>query len=401
MSDGETMDSTVMDSFRTRLEKSLADGTWARLILGKYRGTEPELRNVVARPVQIKGELRLTLVYRYQTRDVTRTHPVGEAMATIMTLLGGDFRSAHLFTAEEALQLEFNKKGTPRMSATHLSDGGSPTPSLSHDDVKERLIEPSRPFLAELGITRGQAQVLPSMSRKWKQINVFLERFREALAASTIDRSRSVKVVDFGSGKGYLTFAVHDYLANTLRLAAEVTGVEQRAELVRFCAGVAGRVGAQGLAFHDGDLSSCPAGELHVVIALHACDTATDQAIRLGVERGAAIIMCAPCCHKEVRPRMVVPAVLKPLLKHGIHLGQEAEMVTDALRALWLEACGYDARVFEFISPEHTGKNKMILAVRRAGPSDPGPALTQMRQLAEFYGIRSQALLDAPPVTPS
>ena len=145
-----------------------------------------------------------------------------------------------------------------------------------------------------------------------------------------------------------------------------------------------------------------PLGALDVMIALHACDTATDHAIHRGVRAGAAIVMTSPCCHKELRPQLRAPAPLGPLLRHGIHLGQQAEMLTDGLRALLLEAEGYDTQVFEFVSLEHTSKNKMILAVRRAAAATPAQhaaeaarrdaARAQAASLMDFYGVREQAL---------
>ncbi|MFG5408394.1 methyltransferase [Piscinibacter sakaiensis] len=128
------------------------------------------------------------------------------------------------------------------------------------------------------------------------------------------------------------------------------------------------------------------------MIALHACDTATDHAIHRGIAAGAQLIVCSPCCHKELRPQLRAPGLLAPLLRHGIHLGQQAEMITDGLRALLLEAHGYEARVFEFVSLEHTAKNKMILALRRAAPLPAEPVLAQIRAIKDFYGVREQCL---------
>jgi SAM-dependent methyltransferase len=199
-------------------------------------------------------------------------------------------------------------------------------------------------------------------------------------------------VLDFGSGKGYLTFALHDHLRHGLGRDAQVTGVEIRPDMVALCNGIVGRLGLQGLHFEQGDVSGYAARALDVMIALHACDTATDHAIHMGIRGGAAIICCAPCCHKQLRPQLLQPHPLRPILQHGVHLGQEAEMLTDGLRALLLDACGYDAQVFEFVSLEHTAKNKMILAVKRAGPAAKDKLLEQLREVKAFYGIREQCL---------
>ena len=248
-------------------------------------------------------------------------------------------------------------------------------------------------FLRELGITDDSGKVCHSMTRKWKQINVFLEIFQRALLSSQLPRKQDISVVDFGSGKGYLTFAVYDFLRNSQKLDPQVTGVEIREELVRFCGVAAGKLGMDKLKFCQGDLESYAPGKIDVMIALHACDTATDLAIKMGISSGAEIIMCAPCCHKELRPQIVVPPVLKASLRFGVHLGQEAEMVTDSLRALLLEASGYETQVFEFISLEHTSKNKMILAVRRGeSPDRKEEALSQIKAIKDLYGIRGITL---------
>jgi hypothetical protein len=137
--------------------------------------------------------------------------------------------------------------------------------------------------------------------------------------------------------------------------------VELRTGLVTLCEASARRHGLQGLSFNAGDVRSYEPDPVDVMIALHACDTATDHAIHLGLRAGAQLIVCSPCCHKQLRPQMKSPPLLRPMLQHGIHLGQQAEMVTDSLRALLLDAAGYDTQVFEFIALEHTSKNKMIL----------------------------------------
>ncbi|HLD65082.1 MAG TPA: methyltransferase, partial [Pseudomonas sp.] len=195
-----------------------------------------------------------------------------------------------------------------------------------------------------------------------------------------------------GSGKGYLTFAMHDYLRASLGLDARVTGVELREDMVDLGNAAAARLEQPGLAFQHGDVRSYTPAALDIMIALHACDVATDYAIHLGIRCGAAIIMCSPCCHKQIRPQMHSPALLRPMLQYGVHLGQEAEMVTDSLRALLLEACGYETKVFEFVSLEHTNKNKMILAVKRTEPVNPAELLEKIQGIKAFYGIEEHCL---------
>jgi SAM-dependent methyltransferase len=199
-------------------------------------------------------------------------------------------------------------------------------------------------------------------------------------------------VIDFGSGKGYLTFAIHDWLREAKGVDAQVTGVELRPDMVRLCNQAIAKLGIDGLRIEEGDVRSYQPAALNVMIALHACDVATDYAIHLGIRAEADIIMCSPCCHKQIRPQLLSPHPLRPILQHGVHLGQEAEMLTDGLRALLLDASGYDTQVFEFISLEHTNKNKMILAVKRAQPKPPAEVLAQIAEIKQFYGIREQCL---------
>ncbi len=173
---------------------------------------------------------------------------------------------------------------------------------------------------------------------------------------------------------------------------AHVTGVELRDELVQLCQRVIGKLKLEDMDYEQGDVRDYHPAALNVMIALHACDVATDYAIHLGIRAGADIIMCSPCCHKQIRPQLLSPSPLRPILQHGIHLGQEAEMLTDGLRALLLEAAGYDTQVFEFISLEHTNKNKMILAVKRAKATSSEEVVRQIRDIKAFYGIQEQCL---------
>ncbi|HEX8335872.1 MAG TPA: methyltransferase, partial [Pyrinomonadaceae bacterium] len=186
--------------------------------------------------------------------------------------------------------------------------------------------------------------------------------------------------------------ALYDYLNNVRGVRASVAGVEARAELVGLCNEVARRAGFGGLEFRTGLIGDLGLPRADVLIALHACDTATDDAIHKGVAAGAALIVTAPCCHKEVRPQIVAPAQLRGVLRHGHLLEREAESVTDSLRALLLESAGYRVKVFEFVSNEHTRKNTMLAAVLRDGATDAEAALAEFRALKEFYGIREQRL---------
>lgn len=394
-----------LEDFFGRLRLSLERGEFERLVLAGYRGGEPDLQRILVRPVALKGRPHLSFVYRHRTRDVTKNLPVDDGLARIHALLQHDFRNAHLHAGWQEIQWAVSKKGRATLRVGPSAGGGqealaSPGAAKAppaHNREKQRCLSIDEPFLSALGITDAQHRLIPSMARKWKQINKFLEVFAQAWERSPLaarGKDQPVRVLDFGAGKGYLTFAMHHHLRHHLGLDAQVVGVELRPDLVRLCNDAAQRLGLEGLSFEAGDVHSRPAQAVDVMIALHACDVATDYAMHAGVRAGAAIIMCAPCCHKQLRPQLLSPHPLRPILQHGVHLGQEAEMLTDGLRALLLQACGYDAQVFEFISLEHTNKNKMILAVKQARPDadQRERTLAQIREVEAFYGIQQQCL---------
>jgi SAM-dependent methyltransferase len=369
---------------------ALVDQPYTRLVLSKPRAAAGDLARVTVRPVVLKGETQLSFVYTHATRDITKNLAPADAKATLRELLSERFDNAHLFAEHEDVQLLTSRKGKRallRHKASATAEGRT-----AHDREKHRYVDVNQPFLAALGVTNEQHQLIPAMARKWKQINKFVEVLDHALGGTALKQAASIDVVDFGSGKGYLTFATHDHLHRALGLPARVAGVELREDMVTLCNAAVRRLALDGLRFEQGDVRSVVPPKIDIMIALHACDTATDHAIHTGVRAGAAIIMCSPCCHKELRPQLLSPHPLRPILKHGVHLGQQAEMLTDGLRALVLEACGYETQVFEFVALEHTNKNKMILAVKRAAPVAPEAVWRQIDDLKAFYGIRDQCL---------
>ena len=365
--------------------------TFSKLVLSKSRVAAGDLVRVTVRPVTLKGEAMLSFVYTHRTRDITKNLSAADAQTALRALLTDTFANAHLWSESEELQLLTSKKGKQTLLRHAVST--TATPRAAHDREKQRYVDQQQPFLSALGVTDEQHRIVPAMARKWKQINKFVEVLDHALAGTALKKADAIDVVDFGSGKGYLTFATHDYLRHTLGLPARVAGVELREDMVALCNDAVGSLALDGLRFEQGDVRSVVPPKIDIMIALHACDTATDHAIHTGLRAGASIIMCSPCCHKELRPQLLSPHPLRPILKHGVHLGQQAEMLTDGLRAMLLEACGYETQVFEFVALEHTNKNKMILAVKRDRPASEADALwQQIADIKGFYGIREQCL---------
>jgi SAM-dependent methyltransferase len=378
--------------------EALVDGSFRRLVFAKPRSAEYCPR-ITIRPVVIRDQQMLSIVQSFPTNDITKNVATHLASETLRPLIFDAYLRSHLTTGTAQIDLSVTKKGaasihrsqvTPTVGSNDVSE-----PNQSHDRAKQRMISMDRPYLLEVGITDRQGRIVPAMARKWKQINKFVEIVDGAISASSLKDSDVISVVDFGAGKGYLTFGLYDHLSTTLGTRALVTGVEIRPELVHNAGFSASALKADGLRFVLGDIETADvSGDINILVALHACDTATDAAIFRGISAGSQVIVCSPCCHKELRPQINVPAVLFPMLGHGVHLGQEADMVTDTLRALLLEQHGYDSKVFEFIGLEDTSKNKMILAVRRQQP-DPKKQASAAQQIADlkaFYGIKTQHL---------
>ena len=381
---------TPQEEFAARLEASVQDGTFARLTLGKPRGDDSTLQKILIRPVTLKSGPHLSFVWRHDTRDVTKNLPPAEAMREIGRLIGSQFHSAHLATTRRGVQLEFNKKGEPRL---HLGRSAIPFPDTAHDRAKTRLLSPdAQDWLQALGVTNAAGVVREGMADKHRQIHKFTEILSHLIEDAPLPDDRPVEITDMGCGKGYLTFATHDYFDRVLKRSSRVCGVEARPELVALCNQLAHETGRPKLSFISGTIQDVELPAPDVLIALHACDTATDDAIARGIKTGATLIVVSPCCQKELRPQLQAAPVLAQALRHGIFQERHAEFATDALRALLLEWAGYETKVFEFISTEHTAKNTMITGTKRPGLARDEASADRVRALAAFYGIKSQAL---------
>jgi hypothetical protein len=196
-----------------------------------------------------------------------------------------------------------------------------------------------------------------------------------------------------GSGKGYLTFALYDYLTHTLKKDATITGIEMREDLVNKCNQIATNSHYQNLKFEKGTIQETVLPAVDMLIALHACDTATDDAIFKGIKANAKVIICAPCCHKQIRKQMAPENELKSITKHGILLERQAEIVTDSIRALILEAQGYKTKVFEFIATEHTPKNVLIVGTKtNRTETEKQENLEKIAGLKKLFNIKSHYL---------
>jgi hypothetical protein len=376
--------------FISRLGESLKTQEFVKLTLGKYRGTDAALNRIVIRAVQLKSGLKLSFTYCYKTQEIVKNYPIEPGLVIINSLLGSEFMSARLFTPDQDIQVEYNKSKKITINLLKpASTNPYKTAPQGHDRKKTRWIESENNlYLTALGVTNGQGGIVKSMEDKFRQINKFIEIVQSLLESSGLDQKSEFSIVDMGSGKGYLTFALYDFLNTISDKCVSVTGIESRKNLVDFCNQVAASVEFDQLHFDHGTIKDHRIEAADVTIALHACDTATDDAIYQGIQSKSSLIILAPCCHKQIRKEIHPSGSLKDLLKFGILLERQAEIVTDGLRALFLELSGYDAKVFEFISPEHTSKNLMVVGVKHDRTIETTAVLQQIKDLKNLYGIK-------------
>lgn len=386
---------TVIEKFLLDLNLLIGNKSLIKLSLGNYKGAETSLKNIYIKPVEIKQELMLSFVYRHQTKDITKNYSIEDAIGEIKELVGfKGFRQVNVQLIEENLVFQMNKKAEWRVQQEKVAEREGQ--SYSHDHQKARkLTSSSKPYLHQLNLTDSEGKVYKNAQDKWKQINHYIELLSSSLV--NLPREKRLKVVDMGAGKGYLTFALYDYLKNNLQRDVEVVGVEFRKDLVDFCNQVAKDSGFEGLSFVEGTIEDFRSEEpIDVLIALHACDTATDDAIFMGIQNESSLIVVAPCCHKQVRRELEAVKAKNDLdfmIKYGIFLERHAEMLTDSIRSLIMEYYGYEMRVMQFISDQHTPKNVMLVGLKKSTDSKKqSEILNKIQELKQYFGIGYQHL---------
>ncbi len=325
-----------------------------RAVLSKPRSRELPAR-VTVDPVELRGET----AYRFTTHLADRaTHEnltADGARERLGTLLA-DYRQALLQTADADWQV---------LGETVLRRPPSrPAASGAHDRKKQYLLEEGTPvaFLVELGVMTPEGAVRKSRYDKFRQINRFLELVDDIVPS--LRPEGTLRVVDFGCGKSYLTFAIHHLLTVLRGREVELVGLDLKEDVIAACSALAKQSGAAGLRFELGDIAGFDARQdVDLVVSLHACDTATDETLAQAVRWAADAILAVPCCQKEAY-RQLESSLLAPLLRHGLAKERFASLVTDALRAQLLELAGYRTQLVELVALEHTAKNVLIRAVK-------------------------------------
>lgn len=380
---------TAWQQFEAAFTQRMESGSFIKITLSAYKGDE-DLKNIYIKKVSIKNTPKLSFTYRYKTRDIVKNFDQSEALSQLAAYFGTQqFNIITMFSLEGDEELSINKQGATKF----IQRKASQTALLpeSHDKAKQRkLSDTSKPYLHALQITDATGAVYKNAQDKYKQINHYIEILSSML--KDFDADRTINVADMGSGKGYLTFALYDYLRNELNRDTKVTGVEYRQDMVDLCNKIAAESGFSGLQFKKGVIADYESKELDVLIALHACDTATDDAIAKGIHNNAELIVVAPCCHKQVRKAMSQgqpSSDMNFLLKYGLFFERQAEMITDSIRTMILEYFGYQTKVVDFISDLHTPKNVLIIAQKKKNhsPVAKDDFLQELNKIKTYWGI--------------
>lgn len=369
------------------LSKSIDNQSFIKMTLSKYVGSEKELKNIYLRMVEIKNERKMCFLFRYKTNDITQNFDFQLALEKVADLIGNDFLNVDIFTQNEDFSILYNKKREATVISKKASSKAQST-DLQHNKDKNRTFLPSQnTYLQQLGISNASGEILKEGQKKYKQIDKYIEIIDATIRQNPL--SETPHIVDMGAGKGYLTFALYDHLKYNLKKEATVTGIELRENLVAFCNDLAKKCSFQTLNFIAQDIFDYKPAKIDMLIALHACDIATDIAIAKGIQAQAEIIVVAPCCHKQIRKEMNTQSDMAAIMKFGIMEERQAELLTDGIRALLMEAHGYQVKALEFVSVEHTPKNMMLIGVKKKPNND---AFAKIQAIKTQFGIKEHYL---------
>lgn len=352
-------------------------------------------RQVIVRPVQVKGERLLQFSYFSQKQDITKNYRDNEAATKLDELLALPFSSISAQSKSEIVQVQLTKKAMPLIHRTPVGTARESKDAiqhldLAHDRLKQVALPANQPdsFLQATGIMNEQGQIRPGMHAKFAQINEFLKLLEHTEVLERFEgRATPVQMLDCGCGSAYLSFAAYHYLNDVLHIPAQLMGIDVNAGLIEKDMLLSRELGFAGACFATTSIIDYkPGTQPDIVLALHACDTATDEAIAQGITFQAQLILCAPCCHHHLHEQLRAVQPFAPVFQDGILRKRLGDILTDTFRALVLRILGYKTDVVEFIAPEHTDKNVMIRAVKRHTPGN-ADAVKEYLALKQFWSV--------------
>lgn len=355
-------------------------------------------RQVIVRPVLLKNERCWQFSYFTQKQDITKNYRRAEVVARLDELLALPFTSISAQATDRELHVQITKKGKPILHRTKSSQPAQ-APDLAHDAGKKLILPAGKPdaFLQATGIMDEHGRVYPSMQAKFSQINEFLKLLAHTGELEHLERT-PVHILDCGCGSAYLSFAAYHYLNDIRQIPAHLVGIDVNEALMRKDNARRRDLGFAHACFAPSTIIDYqPENRPDIVLALHACDTATDEAIAQGIRHNARLILCAPCCHRHLQQQLHAVRPFEGVFRDGILQHRLADILTDTFRALALRILGYKTDVVEFVSPEHTDKNLLIRAVKRPQASH-SPAIQEYLDLKQFWGVTPyiETLLGAP-----
>ena len=380
--------SETLDKFLNRVAEAAEQSTLVKMTLSKPVQKHDDLRNVYVKPVLIKEKRLFAFTYHYERRDEVKNYDVAQMLDILKEMLPSRFLNAVLFTVNEDIILLVSSKGRATIQTKKVQECREQ--NLEHDKQKNRLINPANPWWYQLGLTTREGKITADMQHKFKQIYKYAEIVESLIRPMKF--GGTVHIADMGAGKGYLTFALYELLTQKLNMEVDIKGVEIRPDLVLKINEIINSNHLKGLEFVESSIEAYHPEKLDVLIALHACNTATDDAIASGIKAGAELVVCAPCCHKQIRQEMERSGCYDAITRYGIFLERQAVMITDTIRALILEYFGYKTQVMEFIEMEHTPKNVLLVGRKTTKEPDKAEILRQISELKRQYGIKQHYL---------
>ena len=372
-----------LDKFLDGVALSAEQSTLVKMTLSKPAQKHDDLRNVYVKPVLIKEKRLFAFTYHYERRDEVKNYDAVQMLDIWKEMLPARFMNAVLFTVSEDVTLLVSSKGKATIQTKKVQECREQ--NLEHDKQKVRLVNPANPWWYQLGLTTREGKITADMQHKFKQIYKYAEIVESLIKPMKFDGT--VHIADMGAGKGYLTFALYELLTQKLDMDVDIKGVEIRPDLVVKINEIIKSSHLKGMEFVESSIEAYHPDKLDVLIALHACNTATDDAIASGIKAGAELIVCAPCCHKQIRQEMERSGKFDVITRYGIFLERQAVMITDTIRALVLEYFGYKTQVMEFIEMEHTPKNVLLVGKKTKARVDREAILGQIEALKKQYGI--------------
>ncbi len=353
-----------MEELREKLALFLSDRLY-QIIISNPRRKEGAFK-IKIRPVIVKDRLCFQETFWRGTQVFHENYEKEEVLAEILKRMEKDFKQLEAESMDGRLNALVSKKG--KITIKHQENkGDAPVkkPDMSHNRTKKYLLKEGIvvPFLIDLGVQTKEGQIIRARYDKFKQINRYLEFVEDILP--TLNTGKIIRIIDFGCGKSYLTFALYYYLHEIKKLNVQITGLDLKEDVICKCNLLAESYQYHDLHFYKGDISTFEGmKQADMVVTLHACDTATDYAIEKAVRWNAKVIFAVPCCQHEVN-KQIENEMLAPVLKYGLIKERISALITDGVRAELLEECGYDTQILEFIDMEHTPKNILIRAVKR------------------------------------